>query len=240
MSLHHFYHIYADGSWKEPVSEHIKALKEYGLYEALTTFKIGFVGSKENTVRAINYLSEQGILFEMCDNKETGWEQVTQIPMWEYAKQVDGLFLYAHSKGAAHTHEVNTRWRRSMIWHNVCQWKFAVEKLKDHGAYGCHFIQPLLEGMPEHRQGNWMMAGTFFWIRGEILKRFPGPDLATPHSAEGWIGYGYAEEPFSVYDCTPYFPNSDEFMDGWINSTNYAPANRGKSYAPMPTINTLT
>ena len=30
MKLHHFYHVYADGQWMEPVSQHLRALKEKG------------------------------------------------------------------------------------------------------------------------------------------------------------------------------------------------------------------
>lgn len=230
MNLHHFYHIYADGNWQQPVIEHIRALKEYGLYEALSTFKIGFVGSKYNVVQVISYLADQGVLFEMCDNKQTGWEQVTQIPMWEFSQKRDGLILYAHSKGASNTNEVNTRWRRSMTYWNVIRWKDCIEKLKDHDAVGNHWIQPLLEGMPEHKPGNYMFAGTFFWTKCEVMREFPKPALTHRHEAEGFIGYGWHQKPFPVYDFTPYFPNSDTFYDHWLVNPNNHPIDNGKSY----------
>lgn len=238
MKLFHFYHIYADGAWQEPVSEHIRALKEYGLYEALTTLSIGFVGTRDNQLAAHQYIQSQGLIYTIADEQLTGWEQTTQIPMWEFSKTNDGLMLYAHTKGASNPSDVNVRWRRSMTWHNVCQWKFAVEKLQDHGSYGCHWIQPLLS-MPEHKKGNWMMAGTFWWTHCKILRTWMQPPLTHRWEAEGYIGYGYADNPFSVWDATPYFPNTDTFMDGWINDKNYNPDQRGISIPPTKTVNIL-
>lgn len=235
--IHHFYHIYADGQWLQPVSEHVRALK-MGLYDNLNTFAIGIVGSAENRYAVINYLNSEGVAYEVYAEALNGWEQVTQIPMHEFCKKNEGLILYAHSKGASDPSAVNIRWRRSMTWHNVIKWELAVEKLQDHDLYACHWIQPLVS-MPEHRKGNWMAAGTFFWLRCEVLARFPKPALTHRHEAEGFLGYGYAENPYRVWDCTPYFPNTDTFMDGWIDNPNYNPEERGKSIPATKTINSL-
>jgi hypothetical protein len=238
VNLHHFYHIYVDGNWLEPVEEHITALQKFGLYEALTSFHIGFVGKRENQLAAHQYIQSRGIIYQIADEQESGWEQVTQIPMWEFAKKNEGLILYAHSKGSSNISDVNIRWRRSMIYWNVIAWKFAVEKLQDHEMYGCHWIQPLLQGMPEHRQGNWMFAGTFFWGRCERIAKLPRPALNHRHEAEGWVGYGYAEEPFWVYDPTPYFPNTGPFADAWIG-IGAVEFREGKSYSPIKTVNEI-
>lgn len=223
MNLHHFYHIYADGQWQEPVSEHIRALKEYGLYEALTSLHIGFVGTLENRLAAHHYIQSQGIHYYVADEQLSGWEQVTMIPMWEFSKVNDGLMLYAHSKGASDGNDVNVRWRRSMIYWNVVRWKDAVNELstRSHG-YGCHWIAPSIS-MTEHKFGNMMFAGTFFWLRCEELARFPRPAMAHRHEAEGFVGYGWHEKPFPVYDPTPYFPNAGPFADGWVDNENYTP-----------------
>lgn len=230
VKLHHFYHVYADGQWQQPVSEHIDALKSSGLYDALTTLSIGFVGSPENIRQAHHYIQSQGICYTIADEQFNGWEQVTQIPMWQFCKENEGLMLYAHSKGASNPSDVNIRWRRSMIWHNVIQWKFAIDKLNTHDAYGCHWIQPLLEGMPEHRVGNWMFAGTFFWLRCQVIARFPKPALTHRHEAEGFCGYGWHQQPYKVFDPTPYFPNSGPFADGWVGDPNFSINVEGKSY----------
>jgi len=236
--IHHFYHIYADGQWQQPVEEHIRALKESGLVHRCTMY-VGIVGSDDNRQAVKDYFIAVGKKGGIIAEATTGRGQVTQIPKWEIAQHKDGFILNAHSKGASNPSDVNIRWRRSMIWHNVIQWRLAVEKLKDHGTYGCHWIQPLVSGMPEHRQGNWMYAGTFFWCRAVIMRTWMRPPLNHRHEAEGWIGYKYAEEPWPVWDCTPYFPNTNTFMDGWINDPDYSPEEKGISIPPRQTINSL-
>jgi hypothetical protein len=217
MKLHHFYHVYADGDCETPMREHIRALKESGLYETLTTFKIGFVGKPHKIEEALVCLNSLGVVFDVAAREEYGWEQVTMIPMWEFSQQNDGLMLYCHTKGASDQSAVNIRWRRSMIYWNVIRWRDAVAELSTRSeAYGCHWIQPLLS-MPEHVMGNWMFAGTFFWVRCNVLARFPKPALTHRHEAEGFVGYGWHEKPYSVYDPTPYFPNSAPFADQWID-----------------------
>lgn len=149
--------------------------------------------------------------------------------MWEFSQRNEGLILYAHTKGAHSPIDVNVRWRRSMTYWNVLQWRDAVEKLKTHGAYGCHWIQPLIS-MPEHRLGNWMFAGTFFWTHCELMRTWPKPALTHRHEAEGFIGYGWHQSNFKVWDCTPYFPNSNEFADDWVSNPEYKSTMEGKGY----------
>ena len=54
--LYHFYHIYADGQWQIPVSQHIAALKKWDLINNLAAFKVGIVGTPENRTQVIQYL----------------------------------------------------------------------------------------------------------------------------------------------------------------------------------------
>lgn len=228
--LHHFYHIYANGLWHDPVSEHIRAMKEYGLYDSLKTFAVGMVGSEKNCNDVKEFLKSQGIEYVLADQKALGWEQVTQIPMWEFCKDNDGLILYAHSKGASDPSPVNIRWRRSMIWCMVCEWKTCVQQLKTHDTVGVHWIHPVIAHNPEHVYGNWMFGGTFWWARCELVRTFQKPLLTSRHEAEAWIGYKYAEKPFSVYDFTPYWPNTNTFADEWIGNPDYKPDLTPKSY----------
>ena len=55
-NLHHFYHVYADGDWKMCLPNHVRALKQYGLYDKLTSFNVGFVGKVENIQEILDYL----------------------------------------------------------------------------------------------------------------------------------------------------------------------------------------
>ena len=241
--IHHFYHIFADGQWEQPVEEHIRALRTSGLLDKLTTFRIGMVGSQESGNRVINYLKEQGIFsldsFSLtCSNvlgvymdwPASGWEQVTQIPMHQFSKNNEGIILYAHTKGASNPSEVNIRWRRSMTYWNIIRWEDCISKLLTHGAVGCHWIQPLITGMPEHKVGNWMFAGTFFWTHCELMRTWQAPALTHRHEAEGFIGYGWHQSNFSVWDWTPYFPNSGPFADGWIDNPGFIGEEKGVAY----------
>lgn len=220
MRLHHFYHIYADGQWQEPVSEHIRALKEYGLYDQLTTLHIGFVGTRVNQLAAHQYIQSQGLRYFIADEQLTGWENVTQQPMYDFSQTNDGLMLYAHSKGSSDNSDVNIRWRRSMIYWNVIRWKDCVEKMLDHEAVGSHWIYPLVS-MPEHIYGNPMYAGNFWWVTCEHLRTWMSVPLTHRHESEGWIGYKYVEKPFRIWDWCPYFPNTNSFADGWVNDPNF-------------------
>jgi len=199
-----------------------------GLLDNLTTFAIGMVGQAKNRQEVVDYLISEGITFNIVAESLEGWEQTTQIPMWNFCQTNEGLILYVHTKGASNPSDVNIRWRRSMTFHNVIRWEFAVEKLKDHDAYGCHWIAPLLS-MPEHKQGNFMFAGTFFWTHCNLLRTWPKPALTHRHEAEGFVGYGWHEKPFKVFDPTPYFPNTNTFDDGWIDNPNFVTEDKGVS-----------
>jgi hypothetical protein len=216
--MHYFFHVYADGQCEQPIRETIHCLKESGLYDALTSFHIGFVGSHQKIEEALVCLNSLGVVFNVAARADKGFEQVTQTPMWNYSKDHDGLMLYTHTKGASDWSEVNIRWRRSMLYWNIVRWKEAHDILASGyaSAYGCHWMRPTLN-MPEHTQGNYMMAGTFYWLRCDVLRDFPAPALTHRHEAEGFIGYGWHKKPFPVYDPTPYFPNSAPFADQWVN-----------------------
>lgn len=229
--IHHFYHIYADGKWIEPVTEHIRALK-MGLLDQLTTFNIGIVGHPRNRRVVKQFLVEQGVFFNIIAQEQRGWEQTTMIPMWEFSQTNEGLILYCHSKGASDPNEVNIRWRRSMTYWNVIRWADAVSKLQTHGAVGCHWIAPLIS-MVEHKFGNKMMAGTFFWTHSNLMRTWPRPALTHRHEAEGFIGYGWHQKPFGVYDFTPYFPNTNTFYDDWISNPDFRPDDTGRTVEPV-------
>lgn len=229
---HHFYHIYADGKWQEPVEEHIRALR-YGLHENLTTFAVGLVGSQENRNKVKAYMDSTGLKYTIAAEADSGWEQETQRPMWEFSKVNDGVILYAHTKGAYDNNEVNIRWRRSMTFWNIVRWADCVEKLKTHGSVGCHWIYPMIS-MPEHKYGNPMYAGTFWWTHCEMMRNWMSPPLTHRWEAEGYMGYAYVENPWTVWDWTPYFPNSNHFADEWVNNVNFIPYDTARSIEPVP------
>lgn len=233
--IHHFYHIYADGQWREPVEEHVRALKESGLGEELLrsgSFWIGLVGSDKNRDAVIEYMKATGLTFGVCAQASAGWEQVSMIPMWQHSQHYEGLILYAHTKGAYSPIDVNVRWRRSMTYWNVIRWRDCVEKLKECDMVGTHWIYPTIN-MPEHKFGNPMMAGTFYWVRAEQMRTWMRPPLTHRWEAEGWCGYRYVQKPWLIWDWTPYFPNSNHFADGWVNDPGFVGVDTGVSVAPV-------
>lgn len=203
-----------------------------GLYDQLDTFAIGIVGRPEKRKEVINCLNTLDIKYTVCAEADTGWEAVTQQPMHDFAQTNDGLILYAHTKGAANNHEVNTRWRRSMTYWCVIRWADCVEKLKECDTVGNHWIYPTIN-MPEHKFGNPMYAGTFYWCRAELMRTWMRVPLTHRFESEGWIGYKYVQKPWRLWDWTPYFPNSNHFADGWVNDANFKGVETGVFVQPI-------
>ena len=183
--IHHFYHIYADGKWQEPVNEHFYAASKYHLLGALSSLQIGLVGSLANRASVIAYLDQTGLIYDIVDEQNTGWEQVTQNKLWEFSKHHDGLVFYAHTKSAHNPTYPNIPWRTSMCYYNVVRWRDCVRELDDHDAVGIHWIQ---SGSPEHKNHNGFFGGTYWWSHLSYIRELPLPDQSHRWGAEGWIG----------------------------------------------------
>lgn len=192
--IYHWYHIYADGDYKQPTKEHIWALKNFGLYGNLNTLFVGIVGSEERMNGAQEFLKSLEIDFTICASEQVGWEQVTQTHMWEFAKDHDGYCSYAHTKGASNPEHVTLSWRRGMEWYNYCNWKYAKREL-DTGkrVAGCHWIPLDIPNSPassEHHHNHSMgfFGGTYWWTTLKEIRSANKPDLINRHCAEHWIG----------------------------------------------------
>ena len=72
--LAHFYHVYADGAWQDPLTEHLAALDASGLGAALDVKAAGIVGSPANCQAAIAAL---GPAWQIAVTAGTGFEHVT-------------------------------------------------------------------------------------------------------------------------------------------------------------------
>jgi hypothetical protein len=57
--LHHFYHIGSSGKWLQPLSEHIHALRRYGLLEKLDSINFGIIGLSDNRKDVKDYLHKE-------------------------------------------------------------------------------------------------------------------------------------------------------------------------------------
>lgn len=208
--IHHFYHVYSNGSWEIPLTEHIKALADSELLKYLDTFQIGLVGSPHTRERVKQYLDSENINYSICVEVDDGWEQETQDMIWEFSKKNDGYIFYAHTKNSVNINPLHVAWRKSMTYFNVILWKLCVDLLdQDYCAVGCHY----LEGGNEFtKTESGFFAGTYWWTHLKYVRNFPHKPLRTSrYDAEGWIGLlkGTVEnmgKEFKIYDFVPYHP----------------------------------
>jgi hypothetical protein len=198
-AIYHYYHIYADGEWQTPVREHIEALQKSKLHEE-TDFliRIGLVGSEANVNRVQEYLEESEIKWKLVIWRTTGWEQLTLGRLASDSQDREGLAFYGHTKGAHDPNRFNEEWRQRMTYFTVTRWRDAVEALRTHDAYGCHWME---------LQGNWIFGGNFWWTHMHYLRLLPQPGNENRWRAEDWIGQlRHHISNFRVCDPAPPFP----------------------------------
>lgn len=194
MTLHirHYYHVYADGAWQEPLAEHMEALQSSGLLDEIQHVNVGIVGSPDNRLAVCVALINLGIPFVIVAEADEGWEQVTLNVIY-YDSQIlsSAYVLYAHTKGAANPeYPIQAPWRRVLTKWNVTHWRDNVAALDSGaGSSGCIWM------LPENRAHlNWgFYAGNFWWARSDDLARTSPPVCGTRWDAEVWIGSLNAE-----------------------------------------------
>lgn len=201
MTLHHYYHIYADGDWRLPLKEHIIALKRSHLLHDIENVTVGVVGNIADRGRVIANVPE----FWRVEQAKEGYEQFTLDVM--YADLCAGRIaphdwvLYAHSKGAAYPTEVADDWRRCMTKHLITESsECRVHLLHGADTVGVHWLTP--EEYPEQVQIPYY-GGNFWWATGEHLLRLPAPSHETRYHAEAWLG---TVPPAHPVDLQPGWP----------------------------------
>lgn len=197
--VHHFYHIYSDGAWREPVIEHLEALETSGLgTQEGFSLSVGLVGSDENTAAVRELLNRHSIRWREIASRREGWEQVTLNVLARESHSLEGFAFYAHTKGASTPRRYNIAWRQRMTYYTVTCWREALASLETHHAYGCHWMQ---------LQDNWLFGGNFWWTRMSHLRLLPPPGAHSRWAAEGWIGQlpRYIAD-FAARDPAPPFP----------------------------------
>lgn len=202
--INHFYHVYADGKWYEPVKEHINALKQSELDKNLSTFNVGIVGNEENRWHVKDYISEKTSCNFIVES-ETGWEQETMNKMREFIHENEGYIFYAHSKGSSDPSPINIAWRKSMIYFNIIQWRKALSYLENYDTVGCHWVTD-----PNDHKQFW--GGNFWWATIEYLRTLPPIGMDNRWRAEGWNGI---TDKAKVYDMNPGWPAFNLFVTKW-------------------------
>lgn len=200
-AVHHFYHIYADGSWRAAVEDHVRALLVSGLAAAPNfSLFVGIVGNAENADAVRAFLTSKQCAWQEAACAPTGWEQLTLQALAAHSQMEEGLAFYAHTKGAHDPNPFNIAWRSRMTHFNVIKWRDAVTALQTHDAYGCHWM---------NLEGNWLFGGNFWWTHLHLLRQLAPPRVESRWQAEEWIGQlaGRAEG-FKVCDPAPPFPGT--------------------------------
>ena len=206
--LVHFYHVYAAGEWREPVTEHLELLDTSGLAVELHSIHVGLVGNPHQCAEAAMFIQNFGLptTLRLAATEPEGYEHITLVPLAHHASLNDATYLYTHTKGAwaalngADT-DLNTAWRRSMEHDTVTRWKECLHHL-DEGfdAVGSHRIHP--------PHGGGYYGGNYWWATSSHLRSLPPIDHATRWHAETWI----STNPHArLYDMRPGWPGHTIF-----------------------------
>jgi hypothetical protein len=204
VKIYHFYHVYADGKWEDPVKEHIDTLRKYNLYDSINKMFIGFVGNSDNIFKVKQFLNDK-IDYETLDEQPTGWEQVTLKHVQDHANSnIDDCIFYAHTKSSWDSRQININWRKSMTYYNIVKWQECFEKLTNHDTIGCHWVKNM--GI------NGIWGGNYWWATCQYISQLPSLTYNKRHDAEEWIG---SIKEKSMHDMNPGFPSTKLFKTDW-------------------------
>lgn len=207
MRLAHYYHCYAIPGWKPIMESHLNTLIANGLPEFLGAFNLGIVGTKEQRQEVIDYCNTI-ITTNVVNEADSGWEQVTLIPLWKDAGSYDYV-LYAHTKGVTLQNRVNTNWRQSMTNGVVRDWAKCVEALQTHDAAGLYWLTP--EQWP-NIVSTPFFGGNFWWATTRLIQQHKSePPVDNRCQAESWLAQNILPRP-KVFNL----------LDGWPDARQYA------------------
>ena len=141
--LYNFYHLWVDGNWKTPLNDHIEYLENSLLYGNIEKVYVGLVGGQTNRIMAKEYIKlNAGKKYEIIAEADSGFEQVTQDAMVDFAKDHDGYVFYNYSMASLSDIEFEHRWRKELYSVLVGQWRKAVRKLGEHAMVGTYYLLP--------------------------------------------------------------------------------------------------
>ena len=206
--IHHWYHVYTDGAWGPPWREHFQALSDSGLFEELSSFRIGLVGmNHERRDQAADLLKQYA---DVVVEEDQGWEIPTLHALWEDTSQrnPDCSVLYAHTKGASVPGTwPQDAWRAWLTENTISCWMDCERALDIADLAVPNWMSfRLADRMPITGCQGWS-PGNFWWSRGAHIAKLPAPPTVDRWGAETWLGT--ADWPLKVYqvDARPFdFP----------------------------------
>lgn len=199
--IRHYFHVWADGQWREAVDEHLEALM--GITDPMQV-TVGVVGSEANRAQAIERIFVGCAQVHRFVEADTGWEQVTlQHLRDDLTTGHNDPVLYTHTKGAANPSTLNIEWRRAMTKLLVNGWRHSLDLLTEHDAVGCHWLGP----WDGHEHPNGFFGGNYWWAQPRYLRTLPPIGSNTRWDAEWWIGINKPR----VHDLLPGWPSLQTF-----------------------------
>jgi hypothetical protein len=196
LPIRHYYHVYAAGTWQQPVAEHLATLAGATL-NAETV--IGLVGPEDQRQEARQLISRR-LKPARWVEADNGWEQTTLAQIHADVHHVPDEFavLYAHTKGAHDNTQLNAAWRRSMTARLVGEWEGCVELLAGgHDTVGCHWVSA--------GDGVSFYGGNFWWATASYLRRLPPPDTENRWRAETWVSSASGPKAFDLLPGWPRY-----------------------------------
>lgn len=192
MQLANFFHLWASGSWHEPLAEYLETLERSGYDGPLT---VGIIGSRAEREAAEAAISRP----HSSVYAEAGWEQLTLDAARDYSLTHSGAVMYSHTKGAFCQDAIEAPWRRMMLTLVVRDWQMNLERLEAVDAVGCHWLTP--EEFPEMTDKPYF-GGNFWMARCSYVRTLPPCSRVSRGQAEVWIGRGFP----TVTDLRPGWP----------------------------------
>lgn len=175
-----FYHVYQYGNWKDIFEQQSSLLTSSGLENQSSFIHVGVNGNlalKPPTPKfVINYHKQPWT--EETPTLQSVRSFASENPGWK--------ILYFHTKGVSQPIQSTHDWRKIMEYFCIENWKDCIDKLQEHDAAGCLYMDHCYYGYFPHFSGN------FWWTTSDYINRLDHSFLedGIRQNREFWIGTG--------------------------------------------------
>jgi hypothetical protein len=206
MNYNAYYHILLINNWRQIVREQLSLMMRSGLYDKLSTIRIGALGPDIEELQELlqDYPKCEIVRYSPDIQKYEFW--TLKILHHDALEDKPFYAVYFHTKGVSFPYPPYSiggkHWRDYMNHYNLKEWNEPVKMLRK-GFDTCG-VKLLTEKDPPARKLHY--SGNFFWCKSSYVKRLVDPetmDQRDRFNAEFWIGTG---KPQTACLC-------DDFVD---------------------------
>ena len=165
-----FFHICTINDWKNIVKEQMDIIYSSNLYDKLENIFVGCNGTSCDTELSKFFINEPKVSFVALRPNVRTFENETLNALLDYAKECrdkreEAHICYIHSKGVTHTNNMQSYWRKYMMYWNVTRHEVCLSVLnRGYNTIGTQFLS-----VPKkHYSGN------FFWTTSSYASRLDG------------------------------------------------------------------